>query len=198
MPHVKLYFGSPSSDKEERARASALEYLQGNPHNLFEYFPEGKSAIHSIASIKQLIQEAMTLPFEAQYKVMIIHGAERMLPSGANALLKTLEEPLESTVLLLLTNDLDAILPTIRSRSLLIPCLGVKKSPPLSLEAIEKLKETHPYQWVMEVDRLIEQIFETHQEVPGISRQIEKVREALFCHMKLKSALELLSLPEVY
>ncbi|MBP9840857.1 MAG: hypothetical protein KBC64_00350 [Simkaniaceae bacterium] len=192
MSHVRLFFGPIHSDKEERAKALAKEYLQGNTHNLFEYFPEGKSAMHPMASMKQLIQEAMTLPFESAYKVLIVHGAERMLPSSANALLKTLEEPLETTIILLLTSDLESILPTIRSRAVKVPCLSSKTTPPLSLEEIEKLRETHPYQWALEVDRLLEEIFQNHKDSPRASHKVEQVREAIFCHMKLKSAIEAL------
>ena len=192
MPHVRLYFGPVHSGKEEKAHALAQEYTKGQLHNLFEYFPEGKSAMHPMASMRHFIQEATSRPFESEYKVLIVHGAERMLPSSANSLLKTLEEPLESTVICLLTTDLEAILPTIRSRCLKIPCLSEKLKSPLPLEEIEKLREEHPYAWALEVDGLLEQIFETYQEIPGASRKVEQVREAIFCHMKLKSAIDAL------
>ena len=192
MPHVRLYFGPSHSDKEEKARAFAAEYLKKNTHNLFEYFPEGKSAMHPIHSIKQLIQEAMTRPFESEYKALIVHGADRMLPGSANALLKTLEEPLESSIICLLTADLDALLPTIRSRCIKIPCFSKKGAEPLSVEEIEKLRETHPYRWATEVDSLLEHILNAHQAIPGASRKVSEVREAIFCHMKLKSAIDAL------
>jgi DNA polymerase III delta prime subunit len=192
MSHVRLYFGPVHSEKEEKARSLAKDYLKNSSHNLFEYFPEGKSAMHSIASIRSLIQEAMSRPFESDYKVLIVHGADRMLPSSANALLKTLEEPLESTVICLLTADLDAILPTIRSRCIKISCQPLKEKVPLALEEIDKLREEKPYEWALEVDALLEKFFETYQTVPRAAQKIEQVREAIFCHMKLKSAIEAL------
>jgi DNA polymerase-3 subunit delta' len=49
-------------------------------------------------------------------KVLIIHQADTMTESSANALLKTLEEPTEHTYLLLTTDKSERILPTIKSR----------------------------------------------------------------------------------
>src|SRR5207244_2098356 len=50
----------------------------------------------------------------------IIHEADRMLPYSSNALLKTFEEPPLDSVIILLTNALETILPTIRSRCRLV------------------------------------------------------------------------------
>ncbi len=53
---------------------------------------------------------------EAKYRVCIIEGADQMNPSTANAFLKTLEEPPDNTVIILITERLPALLPTILSR----------------------------------------------------------------------------------
>jgi DNA polymerase-3 subunit delta' len=53
---------------------------------------------------------------EGGWRVVIVDGAEDMNPSAANALLKTLEEPPERAVLLLLSHAPGRLLPTIRSR----------------------------------------------------------------------------------
>ena len=55
-------------------------------------------------------------PYEGARKVVIVDGAELMNIPAANALLKTLEEPPADSMLLLLTANEDALLPTIRSR----------------------------------------------------------------------------------
>jgi DNA polymerase III subunit delta' len=54
------------------------------------------------------------------FRVLLIHPAESMNPSAANALLKTLEEPPARTAILLVTDQLGRLLPTIRSRCQLI------------------------------------------------------------------------------
>lgn len=88
----------------------------GNHPDLHYYAPEGKSGLHPIANIHQMISEMSLPPFEAKCKVFILEDAEAMLPSSSNALLKTLEEPNEDTYFLLMTRHPDRLLPTIRSR----------------------------------------------------------------------------------
>ncbi len=51
-----------------------------------------------------------------QSKSILIPEAQMMTPAAANALLKTLEEPCANSYIVLLTNDLDALLPTVISR----------------------------------------------------------------------------------
>ncbi len=84
--------------------------------DVHHYFPEGKSGMHPIDSLKELQSQAALEPMEAPLKFFIIHDAERMLPTSSNALLKTLEEPPAKTILILLTNHEQQLLPTIRSR----------------------------------------------------------------------------------
>jgi DNA polymerase III subunit delta' len=67
-------------------------------------------------ALRQMCSEAYLPPFEARYKVFIIHEADRMLSYSSNALLKTFEEPPLHTKIILLTHSQTALLPTIRSR----------------------------------------------------------------------------------
>lgn len=190
MSDVRLYFGPVSCDLKGAALAYAKELLGTSLANLREYFPEGKTAMHSIASVRLLINEAMTRPYESMHKVLIIHGADRMLPSSANALLKTLEEPLDTTHILLLTHDIDAILPTILSRAKKYPFSSAEITPVLPVEEIDKLKEKDPYAWTLAVDRHLEKLLETHKEIPEISELISIAREGMMCNMKLKNVLD--------
>lgn len=63
-----------------------------------------------------------TLPLAARHKVAFIEGAERMNGPASNALLKTLEEPHTQAKLILTTDTVGAILPTILSRCLAVAC----------------------------------------------------------------------------
>jgi len=80
------------------------------------YLPEGKLGLHSIQALRELSEEVHLPPFEAGWKVFIIHEADRMLSYSANALLKTFEEPPPRTLIILLTRSASALLPTILSR----------------------------------------------------------------------------------
>ncbi len=63
------------------------------------------------------INQFMTLSRQqGAYKVVCINRAETMNTNAANALLKTLEEPPEFSLLILVTHRVDALLPTVRSR----------------------------------------------------------------------------------
>ena len=60
-------------------------------------------------------------PARGRAKVFIIREADRITPQAQNALLKTLEEPPEATVLVLLVAALDRLLPTTLSRCQIVP-----------------------------------------------------------------------------
>ena len=76
--------------------------------------PEGAS--HKVERMRELVDMAALSPISGSKKVFIIRQAERMSDEGANTLLKLLEEPEEDTVLILLADAPDALLPTILSR----------------------------------------------------------------------------------
>ena len=82
----------------------------------------------TIEKIRDLGKKMALYPHSAKYKIAIIEQAERMNKSAANALLKTLEEPSETAILILLTSDSRNTLDTIKSRCQLIKFLPVKKS----------------------------------------------------------------------
>lgn len=92
----------------------------GNHPDIRVYRPEGKIAMHSIDSMRQLSGEVYLSPYEAKWKVFIIHDAERMLAYSANALLKTFEEPSRDSVIILLSSAPERLLPTILSRCRII------------------------------------------------------------------------------
>lgn len=85
---------------------------------------------------ESLINDISIKPFSSRYKVYIVDEAERMTEQAQNALLKTLEEPPEYVVILLITTNTGAFLPTILSRCI---CLQFK---PLATDMIaDYLKE---------------------------------------------------------
>ena len=64
----------------------------------------------------QVIHDVAIRPYCSPYKIYIIPDAELMNESAQNALLKTIEEPPEYAVILLLAVNADSLLPTIQSR----------------------------------------------------------------------------------
>lgn len=85
---------------------------------------EPLKADYTIDQIRQLQQRAAQKPYEADTQMFVLQKAERMNPTSANALLKLLEEPNPSTVIVLITDSIHALLPTILSR-----CRKIRLSP---------------------------------------------------------------------
>ena len=69
---------------------------------------------------EQINNDIVIKPYSSKYKVYIIDEAEKMTVQAQNALLKTIEEPPEYAVILFLTNTLDVLLQTVRSRCIIM------------------------------------------------------------------------------
>lgn len=74
-----------------------------------------------VNQIRELINEMSQTGVEGNQRVFIIQSVDLLSSSAANALLKFIEEPSTNTYLFLLTNHLGQVLPTIQSRTQIIP-----------------------------------------------------------------------------
>src|ERR1019366_1241991 len=77
---------------------------------------ESKSRIITVEQMRDLMQQINLKPTDAEYKVAVIVGADRLNVQAANAFLKTLEEPPARSVLILLSTEPQRLLETILSR----------------------------------------------------------------------------------
>jgi len=117
LPPVLLLQGPDGVGKglfAEAAGRKLLATFKAQPPDLHIYKPENDH--HPVETIRQMIAEIGMPPFEAPYKVFIIHDADKMLPASSNTLLKTLEEPPDDTYIFLLSAQPERLLPTIVSR----------------------------------------------------------------------------------
>jgi DNA polymerase-3 subunit delta' len=89
--------------------------LAGNFPDVVRIHPIGQSL--SIKQIRPLKEELAKSPTESQLRFFIIAEAERLTMSAANALLNLLEEPVAPVVTILIANNADQVLPTVRSRT---------------------------------------------------------------------------------
>ncbi|MBP5643763.1 MAG: DNA polymerase III subunit delta, partial [Bacteroidales bacterium] len=97
---------------------------------------ENKQGYMSVRDAASLLRKLSVKAYEGEYKIAIIWMAEKMRIDTANKLLKILEEPPEKTVFILIAEDQDQLLATIRSRTALV------KIPAIDLDSIESaLKE---------------------------------------------------------
>jgi DNA polymerase-3 subunit delta' len=87
--------------------------------------PESKMRVVTVDQMRELIQQMNLKPSEGKYKVHIVVAADRLNPNAANAFLKTLEEPPERSVLVLLTSEPQRMLDTITSRCMRLNFAGL-------------------------------------------------------------------------
>lgn len=95
---------------------SCKQSAKGSHSDIFKVSREDEQKI-SIEKIRNLRSRLSFRPFISSKKVALIRDAEHLTTAASNALLKTLEEPTTDTIIILTCNDIDLILPTIRSRS---------------------------------------------------------------------------------
>ena len=76
----------------------------------------GDSGSIKIEQIRDIVDRAGYRPFEGRCRVVIVDGAEALVPAAQNALLKTLEEPPSASIFILVTAQPDLLLATVRSR----------------------------------------------------------------------------------
>ena len=95
---------------------SCRQALSGNQPDIIKVMHDKANTI-SVDDIREQISNDVTVkPYSSPYKIYIMNEAEKMTTQAQNALLKTLEEPPEYVVILLLTTNVNALLPTILSR----------------------------------------------------------------------------------
>ena len=139
--HPDLHFIYPvATTKKIPKKPKSIEFigdwrsflLQNDYHvTLHEWYEfigiENKQGIINADDCMDIIHTLSYKSYESEYKVMILWMVEKLYYSAAPKILKILEEPPEKTLFILITEDPDQIISTIRSRTLLvkIPKIGV-------------------------------------------------------------------------
>lgn len=95
---------------------ACLKFLHGNHPDVIRVTHEKPNIIRVDEIREQLVATADRPPVGDRFKVYIIDEADKMNPQAQNAALKSIEEPADRTVILLLSSRPESLLPTIRSR----------------------------------------------------------------------------------
>jgi len=139
ISHAYIINGERSSGKEFVAKVFAMalqcerdgekpcqecpscrKALSANHPDIIKITHEKPNTI-SVDDIRtQVNHDIAIMPYSSPYKIYIINEAEKMTVQAQNAILKTLEEPPGYAVLLLLTGNQEALLPTILSRCVVL------------------------------------------------------------------------------
>ena len=120
-PHAVFLVGPAGSGKKEYARQAAALYLLGKEDveklsecPFFQELPD-----YAIKTVRACCEELNRQVFARGRRCLVIPDAHKLTPQTQNTLLKTLEEPPEDALLILTGNE-QAVLPTIRSRCMLV------------------------------------------------------------------------------
>ena len=99
---------------------SCKQALSENQPDIIRLVHEKPNTI-SVDDIRTQINNDMAIkPYSSPYKIYIISEGEKMTVQAQNALLKTLEEPPEYGIIMILTTSLETLLPTIQSRCVVL------------------------------------------------------------------------------
>ena len=105
---------------------SCVQANHGNQPDIITVKHEKPASI-SVDDVREQINgDIMIKPYSSPYKVYIVPEADLMTPQAQNAILKTIEEPPEYAVIFLLTENADSLLPTIRSRCVMLKLRNIK------------------------------------------------------------------------
>lgn len=134
ISHAYLFSGPQSVGKFTLAKLFSMSLILGqsldlktenrkNPLDLIVLSPEieekkgiVKEKEIKIERIRNVQKDLSLFPYEGKYKILIVNDAQKLTVSSQNALLKILEEPNETSIIILVAKDDSKILPTIKSR----------------------------------------------------------------------------------
>jgi len=107
---------------------SCKQMQGGNQPDVIRISHEKPASISVDDIREQINNDVMIKPYSSKYKIYIIPDADLMTPQAQNALLKTIEEPPEYAVFMLLAENTQNLLPTINSRCVMLRLRNVKDS----------------------------------------------------------------------
>ncbi len=127
---------SESTDKPCKECVSCRQMESGNQPDVIWVTREKASL--GVDEIREQLCNTMDIkPFSSPYKIYLVPEAEKMTEAAQIALLKTIEEPPEYGIVILMTSNISALLPTIQSR-----CLTMEFRP-LSTAVVESYVKEH-------------------------------------------------------
>jgi DNA polymerase-3 subunit delta' len=194
LAHAYLISGGPGSGKRAlAARIAALvnetapdDVFSSRAREIFVAEPESKSRRIVTEQIRNLEHSLQMRASGDGRKVAIVAEADRLQPQAANAFLKTLEEPPENSLLLLLSALPEVLPDTILSRCISIPLTQRETKVPVEqTELVELLRRAaqekswsiqHAYRLAQGLQRLLAGIREQIKEENAEAVKAEEAR----------------------
>ncbi len=118
--HAHIIAGEDGIGKSNMAKAIALKILgkeKDMPYpDIVSFRLEANKKSIGVDEVRNIIAETNKKPFEGDRKVIIIHEMDKMTEAAQNTLLKTIEEPPHGVYILILCENIESVLDTIKSR----------------------------------------------------------------------------------
>ena len=145
ISHAYILAGDKGVGKSKIAREFAMELICENNHegcgqcpacrqflanaypDFFYMDADGKESIGIDKIRENIVTDVGVRPYHGKVKIYVIDEADKMTTVAQNALLKTIEEPPEYVVILLLVRNISLLLETIRSRCIKLLLSAVSK-----------------------------------------------------------------------
>lgn len=116
--HANLIVGDDGIGKSIIARYLSNQLIKEKNDvqsaDIVRYYPSSNS--FGVDDVRNIINEVNKKPYEGNKKVLILYKCDKLTVQAQNALLKTIEEPPKGVYLILLSDSLEIILDTIKSR----------------------------------------------------------------------------------
>lgn len=118
-----------NSDEEPCGECKSCKQALGKNNPDIKWVYHEKPNTISVEEVReQLVNDIAIKPYSSKYKIYIIDESEKMSDAAQNAILKTIEEPPEYGIIILLTENREMMLETIKSRCVLLDAKPVLKS----------------------------------------------------------------------
>ena len=141
ISHPDLHFAYPTVTTEEvKKNPKSIDFITDwrqfitkNPYGgLFDWYAilgvQNKQGEIRVDDAQEILKALSLKSYEGGYKIMIIWMADKLNTAASNKLLKLLEEPPEKTVFILITENEEDLIQTIRSRCQILHFNGLSES----------------------------------------------------------------------
>lgn len=154
IAHAYLLEGSPSKEgfdfsvrmlqllfcgvvEESNHPCSCCQSIRSQKHvDILWLEPSSKSRQIVVADVENLINRMNKTSFSGGWKAAVILHADRLQPMAEHKLLKILEEPPKRSILILVSENVSGLLPTIKSRCQRVKCGGSNKSFDIDIDTL--------------------------------------------------------------
>ena len=140
--HANLIVGNDGIGKSIIARYISNQIIKVRENaesvDIVKYYPSSSS--FGVDDVRNIINEVGKKPYEGDKKVLILYKCDKLTTQAQNALLKTIEEPPKGVYLILLSDSLETILDTIKSR-----CQIYKLTPLTKEEILIYIKDKYTH-----------------------------------------------------